>query len=142
MSMPVPLVFCRCGRSGRRAALWISTFPWSMILIKWAFTGCGAGAWRIFYRCRGPLYRLSDLRQKLSGCGLDVLPSGDLPSGVVAAWYPAAHYDQAEAILKKYDIHISHHAGYLRLSIAAHSTEEQMEIVAEAFREIGGLKGR
>ncbi len=82
------------------------------------------------------------LRQKLAGCGLDVLPPGDLPSGVVVAWYPAAHYDQAEAILKKYGIHISHHAGYLRLSIAAHNTEEQMEIVAEAFREIGGLKGR
>lgn len=81
------------------------------------------------------------LRQRLSGCGLDVLPSGDLPSGVVVAWYPVEHYDQAEAILEKYDIHISHHAGYLRLSIAAHNTEEQMEQVAAAFREIGNLKG-
>lgn len=81
------------------------------------------------------------LRHKLTDCGLDVLPSGDLPSGVVVAWYPAEHYNQAEAILEKYDIHISHHAGYLRLSIAAHNTEEQMEQVAAAFREIGNLKG-
>lgn len=82
------------------------------------------------------------LREKLSGCGLDVLPPGDLPSGVVVAWYPAENYEQAEAILKKYDIHISHHEGYLRLSIAVHNTEAQMQQVATAFWEIGSLVGR
>lgn len=81
------------------------------------------------------------LRRDLSGCGLDVLPSGDLPSGMVVAWYPEGNYEQADAILKKHDIHITHHAGYLRLSIAAHNTEEQMAQVAAAFREIGALKG-
>lgn len=82
------------------------------------------------------------LREKLSGCGLDVLSPGDLPSGVVVAWYPAENYEQAEAILKKYDIHISHHEGYLRLSIAVHNTEAQMQQVATAFWEIGSLAGR
>lgn len=82
------------------------------------------------------------LRQKLLGCGLDVLPSGDLPSGVVVAWYSPENYEQAEAILEKYDIHISHHEGYLRLSIAAHNTEDQIAQVAAAFWEIGSLKGR
>ena len=80
------------------------------------------------------------LRGKLNGCGLDVLPMGDLPSGVVVAWYPKAHFEAAEAILKREDIHLSHHEGYLRLSISAFNTAQQMERVAEAFWEIGALK--
>lgn len=81
------------------------------------------------------------LRNKISDCGLDVLPQCDLPSGVVVAWYPKEHFESADVILKKYNLHITHHAGYLRLSIAMHNSEEQMEMVAEAFKEIGNLKG-
>lgn len=82
----------------------------------------------------------AQLRHALETSGLDVIPSGDLPSGVVVAWYPKAYYEAAEAILQKYDIHISHHEGYLRLSISCHNTAQQMDIVAAAFREIGALK--
>lgn len=81
------------------------------------------------------------LRADLAGCGLDVLPAGEKPSGMVIAWYPKERCSQAEEILKKYKIHMTHHEGYLRLSIALHNTPEQMDAVAAAFREIGKLKG-
>lgn len=80
------------------------------------------------------------LRSQLEDCGLDVLPSGDLPSGMVIAWYPAKHYELAEAILKKYHIHMTHHEGYLRLSFAMHNTMQQADMIACALREIGQLK--
>lgn len=79
------------------------------------------------------------LRGKLEGCGLDVLPSGDLPSGMVVAWYPKQHYEQAEAILKAHRIHMTHHEGYLRLSLAMHNNEQQMDVIAHALRQIGAL---
>lgn len=81
----------------------------------------------------------SSLREELAGCGLDLLPPGDLPSGLVVAWYPRENYEEAEAILQKYDIHLSHHAGYLRLSLTLHNTMEQMKTIAKAFFEIGKL---
>ena len=81
------------------------------------------------------------LRERIVGCGLDVLPSSDLPSGMVVAWYPAKHYEAAEAILKRENIHITHHEGYLRLSFAAHNTAQQVEKIAAAYHEIGSLKG-
>ena len=81
------------------------------------------------------------LRAAIAHCGLDVLPAGEKPSGMVIAWYPKERCSQAEEILKKYKIHMTHHEGYLRLSIALHNTPEQMDAVAAAFREIGKLKG-
>ena len=81
------------------------------------------------------------LRAAIAHCGLDVLPAGEKPSGMVIAWYPRERCSQAEEILKKYKIHMTHHEGYLRLSIALHNTPEQMDAVAAAFREIGKLKG-
>ena len=81
------------------------------------------------------------LRAQLTGCGLDVLPVGDLPSGMVVAWYPKENYQQAEAILRREDVHITHHEGYLRLSLAAHNSAAQVDKIAAALREIGRLKG-
>lgn len=79
------------------------------------------------------------LREKLRGCGLDVLPAGELPSGMIVAYYPARNYEQAEAILKRYDIRMTHHEGYLRLSIAMHNTAAQMERIAQALCAIGAI---
>ena len=80
------------------------------------------------------------LRKALEGSELDVLPPSDLSSGMVIAWYPAQHEQAAEAILQKHRIHMSHHAGYLRLSFALHNTVEQVQEIAHALREIGNLK--
>lgn len=81
------------------------------------------------------------LRGSLSGCGLDVLPGGELPAGMVIARYPQEHFQRADTILRENDIHLTHHPGFLRLSIALHNTPEQMDRVAAAFHEIGRMKG-
>jgi len=81
----------------------------------------------------------TELRQKLQGSGLDVLPSGELPSGMVVAYYSEQSYEQAEAILQQYDIRMTHRAGYLRLSIAMHNTPDQTELVAKALCTIGAI---
>jgi len=79
------------------------------------------------------------LRAQLKDCPLDVLPSGDLPSGMVLAWYPKERYQQAEAILQAHHIHMTHHEGYLRMSLAMHNNEQQMDVIASALRQIGAL---
>jgi len=79
------------------------------------------------------------LRDKLKGCSLDILPISDLPSGMIVAWYPAEHYNLVEDILNKKHICLTHYPGYIRMSIAAHNTVHQMNIIADAFYEIDKL---
>ncbi len=85
------------------------------------------------------LAREAELRQQLSGTRLDILPSGELPSGMLVAYYPEQCSEQVELLLNTEGIRMTHRPGYLRLSIGVHNTTQDMVRIANTFQKIAQL---
>lgn len=79
------------------------------------------------------------LRHELSDVKLDILPRGELPSGMVVAYYPKRHFEQVDYLLRAAGIRMTHRPGYLRLSIGVHNTAQDVERIVNTFRNIAQL---
>lgn len=79
------------------------------------------------------------LREKLQGCGLDILPQSENLSGVLVMYYDEKHYDRASDIFEKAKIRVTHRPGYIRLSIGLHNSVSDIEKAADALKQLGRL---
>ena len=81
------------------------------------------------------------LREQLAGQNIHWL-GADLPdrrSGVVTLTYPEAHYAKVAELLKERNISLTHRPGYIRMCLSFYNTEEQVDVIADAFRAMANL---
>lgn len=81
------------------------------------------------------------LRQQIADIPLHVVQPADAKywSGIVCIYYPKNRDEEVVDILKRYQIHGTIRGGYIRLGIDFYNTEAQMDIVAQALRDVADL---
>jgi len=60
-------------------------------------------------------------------------------SGLVVAYYPEALYERIAAIFERENMILTHRPGYIRLAMHCYNTAEQVDRVAQAFREMSEM---
>lgn len=81
------------------------------------------------------------LRRQLSGTRLDVLTpeSPKRQSGMLVMYYPKELGDAVEQILSDNRIVLTHRAGYIRLAIGIHNTEQDIDRLAQVLQSVSDI---
>ncbi|MDO4977135.1 MAG: aminotransferase class V-fold PLP-dependent enzyme [Eubacteriales bacterium] len=70
---------------------------------------------------------------------IEILPSGELPSGMIVAYYDDCYYSMIDNILKGFNVSMTHRQGYLRMSIGMHNTPGDIKIISKMLHTIDAL---
>ncbi len=80
------------------------------------------------------------LRQVLADINnLKILESGEMASGMLVAYYDKKNYHPIEALIKKYNISMTHRPGYLRMVLGVHNDSDEVTTIAKMFHEADSI---
>ncbi len=83
----------------------------------------------------------ADLRSRIADLPLQVVQAKDPKNwgGMVCVYYPPHSEDEVIRILSAHKIYATMRGGYMRFGLGFYNTNEQMEVVEKALREVAAL---